>query len=90
MAGFVADANARGLDNWTALHFAANNGHSNVVEELLKIPGMDIEPISKSKRTPLHQASMQGNSAIVSQLLEKDINVNCQDDEESTPLHLAS
>ena len=54
MAGMVADVNAKGLDDWNALHFAANYGHIDVVEELLSIPGMDFEAQSKSKRTPLH------------------------------------
>lgn len=27
----IADVNCRGLDNWTALHFAANEGHVSIV-----------------------------------------------------------
>jgi ankyrin repeat protein len=31
----VADINARGLDSWTALHFAANEGKLEIVNFLL-------------------------------------------------------
>lgn len=31
MAGMVADVNAKGLDNWNALHFAANSGHEHII-----------------------------------------------------------
>ncbi len=36
LADLVADVNVRGLDSWTALHFAANEGRLDVVTELLK------------------------------------------------------
>jgi hypothetical protein len=31
----AADVNARGLDQWTALHFAANEGKSDIIQVLL-------------------------------------------------------
>jgi len=90
MMGMVADINARGLYNWTALHFASNRGHVVVVEELLKQPGIELEGLSTGRRTPLHEASAQGHIKVVQLLLDKNVNVNAQDDEEQTPLHLAS
>jgi len=31
----IADVNTTGLDQWTPLHFAANEGHAEIVTELL-------------------------------------------------------
>jgi ankyrin repeat protein len=40
MAGMAAEINAKGLDNWNALHFAVNSGHEHITKELLSIPGI--------------------------------------------------
>lgn len=47
MLGMVADVSAKGLDNWTALHFAANGGHVNIIKELLKHSEIDVNAASK-------------------------------------------
>ena len=31
----IADVNSTGLDAWTALHFAANEGHTETAKELV-------------------------------------------------------
>ena len=36
MKDMVADINAKGLDQWTALHFAADQGHLEIVLEVIK------------------------------------------------------
>ncbi len=36
MEGKQADVNTKGLDQWTALHFAAKSGHFDIIKELLK------------------------------------------------------
>lgn len=90
MAGMVADVNAKGLDNWHALHFAANGGHEDIVKELVAIPGIEIEAISNNKRTPMHIATSLGKTSILKILVEKGADPNCRDDEDGTPLHYAS
>lgn len=32
----VADINTKGADDWTALHFASNEGHGDIVEALIE------------------------------------------------------
>lgn len=86
----VADVNAKGLDNWHALHFAVNGGHEDIVRELVSIPGIEIEAISSTKRTPLHIATSLGKTNIIKILIEKGADPNCKDDEGATPLHYAS
>jgi len=54
MKDMVADLNAKGLDQWSALHFACDSGHLQIVQELLKQPKIDVEALSTMDRTPLH------------------------------------
>ncbi len=39
----IADINARGLDQWSALHFAANEGKTEILQYLLHQPEIDVE-----------------------------------------------
>ena len=41
----VADVNAKGADNWTALHYAANEGHGDILEALIG-KNIDIEAVT--------------------------------------------
>ena len=90
----IADINHKGLDQWTALHFAANEGHFEVVEFLLKHPEIDKEPASSINRTPLHLAAIRGHTNIVRMLIEHPgkphVDKNFKDFDENTPLHYAS
>jgi hypothetical protein len=90
----IADVNHRGLDNWTALHFAANEGHFEVVKELLTHTDLEKEPLSSINRTPTHLAAIRGHSNILRALLNSQTkpicDTNIRDFDESTPLHYAS
>lgn len=90
----IADVNHRGLDNWTALHFAANEGHFEVVKELLTHTDLEKEPISSINRTPLHLAAIRGHTNILRALLNSQTKPLCdnniRDFDENTPLHYAS
>ena len=41
----VADVNAKGADGWTALHYAANEGHGDILEALIG-KNIDIEAVT--------------------------------------------
>jgi len=67
----VADINVKGLDQWTALHFAANEGKVEVVKELLSHrQDIEKEPRSSIMRTPLHLAAIRGHTGIVRLLVQ--------------------
>lgn len=86
----TADINNKGLDQWTALHFAANEGRLDVVKELLSRRKIDKEAVSTIMRTPLHLTAIRGNLAIMRALIEKGAEKNVKDFDENTPLHYAS
>ena len=90
MKDMVADLNAKGLDQWSALHFACESGHLNVVQELLSRPKIDVEALSTMDRTPLHLACIKGHCEIVKALIKFGANPNCRDCDQDTPLHCAS
>ena len=62
MQDLVADINAKGLDQWTALHFSSDQGHLQIVDELLSQPSIEVDAISTIQRTPLHLAAIKGNT----------------------------
>ena len=66
----IADVNHRGLDQWTALHFAANEGHFPVVKELLTHAELEKEPISTINRSPLHLTAIRGHVNIMRAVIE--------------------
>jgi ankyrin repeat protein len=59
-SGAYIDINAKGLDDWTALHFASNEANIAVVK-ILCARGANIEAITRNKRTALHLASQRGS-----------------------------
>ena len=88
--GLSAEVNCTSLDNWTPLHFAANEGHAEIVDALLKQKGIEVSPVSKLRRTPLHLACVRGNQDIVRSLRDAGADLTLADHEGNTPLHLAS
>ena len=56
----------------TALHYACENGHINIVEPLLQHPSIDINLLDNYKRTPMHQAKNHGHLNIVNLLVHHE------------------
>lgn len=81
--------------NGTALMFAANNRHLEVVRVLLRA-GANASAVSKAHKhdggggsQPLHFAAGAGNTAIIEELLNAGANVNVQGNWGRTPLTVA-
>ena len=41
----VADINTKGADNWSALHYTANEGHGDILETLIE-KNIDVEAMT--------------------------------------------
>ncbi len=57
--------------NLTPLHFAAMEGHTEIVDLLLKWPGIHVAPLDSNGRSPFHYSIQNGHSGVVKLLLEK-------------------
>ncbi|OHT05254.1 hypothetical protein TRFO_27069 [Tritrichomonas foetus] len=76
--GFNVNAAEKELKR-TALMLAAKKGYSEIVDELLKIPDIDVNKSDISGMTALHFACRKGDTASVELLLKMpDIDVNVQ------------
>ena len=84
------NANMRsGIQDMTALHFAAHYGHPAAIRALVKA-GADVNRAAKYKVTPLHTAVENNRSISVATLIDKGADLNAKDNKGSTPLHLAA
>jgi len=65
-------------------------GHLEMSQLLLKKGGGDhLNLLSKQRNTPLHLASMNGHLPLMEFLLDKNAEINCQNEKGNTALHLA-
>ena len=86
-----------GCDTQRRVHFqaeavfldAALEGEIDVVRTCLRHGRVDIESKSGRGLTALHKAALRGSAQVVTLLLEKGAEINCQDPDGWTPLHCA-
>jgi ankyrin repeat protein len=86
-----ADPNVRSaeIENAAPLHFAAEVGHTNIVEALLAGKA-ELNIRADCGCTPLHKAAQQGKFEVAKLLLHSGAEVDLQDEHGVTPLHFAS
>ncbi|XP_066264218.1 probable serine/threonine-protein kinase pats1 [Branchiostoma lanceolatum] len=86
------DVNAANDAGYTALHDAAQNGHTGTVQALLKA-GATVDARTMQhmgNRTPLHLAAENGHTGPVQALLAAGADINARDIMKKTPLHHAA
>ncbi|KAJ8320485.1 hypothetical protein KUTeg_002072 [Tegillarca granosa] len=76
-------------DGFSALHLAALNGHKDVTNTLLTVGQADIEIRNNRQQTPLLLAVSQGHTSIIELLVTRGADVNVEDEDGDTCLHLA-
>ena len=72
------------------MHFAAKSGSIEICHELFKYPELELEPLTDTRKTPLHVASEHNHVPVVTLLLDKGASINARDTDEATPLHCAA
>eukprot|EP00904_Undaria_pinnatifida_P009511 jgi/Undpi1/5690/HiC_scaffold_2.g00964.m1 len=83
------DPNQADSDSFTALHFACNGGHRDVVDQLIQHRA-EVNARSHFQSTPLHFACEHGFVEIVRLLLSNGATVDARNSDQATPLHFAS
>ncbi|KAJ8667125.1 hypothetical protein QAD02_008787 [Eretmocerus hayati] len=87
---FNANVNAQTTNGFTALHYAIQNDHKEIVEILLK-SGADLyRTLVLDQNTPLHLAAIGSYRDIVENILNYDVNIDLKNKDGMTALHLAS
>jgi ankyrin repeat protein len=85
--GHINAADDRG---WTPLHFAAANGHSEIVRMLLRQDTIDVNVQNDHHATPLHLAAKNGCLEIVTSLVGSMNDITKPDRNGSTAIHWAA
>ena len=83
------DLNHQEYRNFTALHFAVQEKHGDLVQVLIDV-GADIETKTDTGRSPLHLASLSGALTTVMMLVKAGADVRATDSNRDTCLTLAA
>ncbi|XP_041712140.1 E3 ubiquitin-protein ligase MIB2 isoform X1 [Coregonus clupeaformis] len=76
-------------DGFSALHLAALNNHRDVAEILVKEGRCDINIRNNRNQTPLQLAVTQGHGDLVQLLVAEGADVNMEDEDGDTAMHVA-
>ncbi|XP_047447693.1 E3 ubiquitin-protein ligase MIB2 isoform X5 [Mugil cephalus] len=76
-------------DGFSALHLAALNNHRDVAEILIKEGRCDINIRNNRNQTPLQLAVTQGHTELVQLLVAEGADVNMEDEDGETAMHVA-
>lgn len=82
-------ANVEDSAGYTALHYAARNGHYKICKTLLENGAAVNAQTRCGRATPLHRAAMQGHVNITELLLKSGADPNLKDADGCTALHKA-
>ena len=83
-----ASVDARGISDWTPLHYAATHGHADTVKVLLEA-GASVDAKNNILWTPLYLAARWGHTAVVNILLKAGASVDQKDCYGNTTLKYA-
>ena len=67
------------MQGLTALHMAAHQGHSVIVNQLCRVASVGVDALDHAGCTPLHHATALGHDGVVMELWSKSANVDLAD-----------
>ncbi len=67
------------MQGLTALHMAAHQGHSVIVNQLCRVARVQVDALDNAGCTPLHHATALGHDGVVMELWSKSANVDLAD-----------
>ena len=67
------------MQGLTALHMAAHQGHSVIVNQLCRVARIQVDALDNAGCTPLHHATALGHDGVVMELWSKSANVDLAD-----------
>uniref|UniRef100_A0A4W5MB67 RING-type E3 ubiquitin transferase n=1 Tax=Hucho hucho TaxID=62062 RepID=A0A4W5MB67_9TELE len=76
-------------DGFSALHLAALNNHRDVAEILVKEGRCDVNIRNNRNQTPLQLAVTQGHGDLVQLLVAEGADINVEDEDGDTAMHVA-
>eukprot|EP01113_Clastostelium_recurvatum_P004065 TRINITY_DN117_c1_g1_i3.p1 TRINITY_DN117_c1_g1~~TRINITY_DN117_c1_g1_i3.p1 ORF type:complete len:759 (+),score=144.66 TRINITY_DN117_c1_g1_i3:158-2434(+) len=82
-----ADPNAQKRDGCTPLHIAVIKGSINIMNALLKAPGINVDLRSRFGTTAAHEAAAQGRLECLRALVEHGADLTIRDNDGYVPLH---
>ena len=82
--------NSKTKAGWTALHFAAQRGHTKLVEYFVNKMGATIDSTTMKKQTPLHLAATHGRVQACQILVDLGASLDAADDNSQRAIHLAA
>ncbi|KAK3736343.1 hypothetical protein QZH41_020795, partial [Actinostola sp. cb2023] len=87
--GVRVDARTVGKER-TPLHYAAQEGHIEVVSTLISKTVAPIHMRDSRGQIPLHLAALNGYKELVTLLIGQGSDINTEDQDGNTPIHLAA
>uniref|UniRef100_A0A3B5KZ20 E3 ubiquitin-protein ligase MIB2 n=1 Tax=Xiphophorus couchianus TaxID=32473 RepID=A0A3B5KZ20_9TELE len=76
-------------DGFSALHLAALNNHRDVAEVLIKEGRCDVNIRNNRNQSPLQLSVTQGHTDLVQLLVDEGADVNMEDEDGDTAMHVA-
>lgn len=74
----------------TPLHVAVSNKHNDIVRQLIRLGGANINSLDRFLNTPLHNAVLYHNYDAVEELLKEGANIELCKNDWNTPLCIAT
>ncbi|CAN4090412.1 unnamed protein product [Withania somnifera] len=85
LASYGVSLDSKDSEGRTALHMASANGHSNIIDYLIR-NGADVNASNLEKNTPLHWACLNGHVKVVKSLILAGASVSALNSHERTPI----